>query len=290
MKIRHNTLIALIALSIITIAAGCSSTRNAGDERISTAISADGSPITYGVLGQGEITLVFIHCWTCNHAFWRPQLAHFSNRYRVVWLDLAGHGLSGSHRQRYTMTAFGEDVAAVVNQTNGKRIVLVGHSMGGPVAIEAARILGDRVIGIVGVDTFHTPFEYPKTEAEIRRFAAPFENDFKGTSESLVRSMFTPGADPETVASIVNQMSVASPDMGISAMYEMFRWRIQNIPSVLDRYSDRLRNINGAPTGQEKPLHESMTLIPGVGHFVAQVKPHAFNSALHRIMAEYPAR
>lgn len=63
-------------------------------------------------------------------------------------------GSSGRHRQRYTMKAFGQDVAAVVKQVGARNVILVGHSMGGPVAVEAAKQLGDRVAGIVGVDTF----------------------------------------------------------------------------------------------------------------------------------------
>lgn len=275
-------------MSLITAITGCSSLQPPGNETLSTVNSMDGSPISYGVRGQGDITIVFVHCWTCNHEFWMPQLEQFSNNYKVVWLDLAGHGLSASsHRQAYTMPAFGEDVAAVVNKINGKNIVLVGHSMGGPVAIEAAKILGDKVIGVVGVDTFYTPFKYPKSEAEIKEFVKPFENDFKGTSEQMVRSMFTSKADPELISSIVKQMSIASPKMGISAMYEIFRWNVQNVPSALNMYSKKLRNINGAPTGKEKALHKSVNLIPGVGHFVAQVKPDEFNQVLTQIILEY---
>lgn len=149
--------------------------------------------------------------------------------------------------------------------------------MGGPVAIEAARLLGDKVIGIVGVDTFYTGFEYPKFENKIDEFVKPYKGDFKGTSEQMVRSMFTPEADSELIESTVKQMSVANEEMGISAMYEIFRWNAKNVPSILDKYSKILRNINGAPLGNETALHKSVVLIPGVGHFVAQVKPHDFN-------------
>ncbi len=287
MKIHNNTLIALIVISIITVIAGCTPSQNVRNERISTVASADGSSITYGVSGKGNITVVFIHCWTCNHEFWRPQIEYFSSKYKVVWLDLAGHGLSDSNRKEYTMSAFGNDVAAVVNKINGKNVVLVGHSMGGPVVIEAAKILGDKVIGIVGVDTFYTPFKYPKTEKEIGSFVKPFENDFKGTSEQLVRSMFTPKADKELITSIVKQMNVANASMGISAMYEIFRWNALNVPFELDNQSSKLRNINGAPTGEEKALHKSVILISGVGHFVAQVKPNEFNKVLNKIITEY---
>ena len=285
-----NISTALAFMLGIALIAGCSSVQNLTKQNVLTVKSDDGSSITYGVHGQGEVTIIFVHCWTCNHEFWKPQIEYFSKKHKVVWLDLAGHGLSNSKRKKYTMQAFGKDVSAVVNEIDGGNVILVGHSMGGPVSIEAAKLIGDKVIGVVGVDTFYTPFEYPKSEEEIDDFVKPFKNDFKAASEQLVRSMFTPEADPDLITSIVTQMSVADQEMGISAMYEIFRWNAKNVPSDLDNYSKKLRNINGAPTGKEIALHESVVLIHGVGHFVAQVKPNEFNEALNQIVAEFQTR
>jgi pimeloyl-ACP methyl ester carboxylesterase len=290
MKFVSKGLILLVALTMVSLVAGCGASQGIRHEHVTTVNSADASPIVYGVRGQGDITVVFIHCWTCNHEFWRPQIEAFSNDYRVIWLDLAGHGLSGSNRTQYTMEAFGKDVAAVVNATDAKKVVLVGHSMGGPVAIEAADILGDKVIGIVGVDTFYTPFEAPKSEAAINGFVQPFRDDFKPASEKLVRSMFVPTADPELVTSIVDQMSVVDPEMGASAIYEILKWSARNKPSALDSHSRKLHNINADPTGDSQPSHKNITLIPGVGHFVAQVKPQEFNEALRRVLLEFQTR
>ncbi|MEN8133550.1 MAG: alpha/beta hydrolase, partial [Pseudomonadota bacterium] len=155
-----------------------------------TVASADGSLIRYDTKGQGRLTIVFVHCWTCSHKFWTPQLEYFAKQYQVVWVDLAGHGESGSHREQYTMQSFGQDVAAVVQETNAQQVVLVGHSMGGPVALEAAKLLGDRAIGIIGVDTFYTPFTYPTTAEQIEAFAGPFREDYAKASQNMVQSMF----------------------------------------------------------------------------------------------------
>lgn len=279
----------LVALLLALAISGCASVRQPAVESVFTANSADGSPIAYGVEGKGDVTIVFIHCWTCNHEFWKPQIEHFSHEYRVVWLDLAGHGRSGSMRDDYTIQAFGQDVAAVVDRAGGDHVILVGHSMGGPVAIEAAKLLGDRVIGIVGVDTFYTPFEWPKSEEKIEEFVKPFKDDFKGTSEKLVRSMFTPDADPEVIDWVVKQMATADPQLGVSAMYSIFKWSAQNNPDTLKQYAAILRNINGAPTGKEIELDESVILVPHVGHFIAQAKPDEFNRILDTIIAEYRA-
>jgi pimeloyl-ACP methyl ester carboxylesterase len=283
-----SRIIAALVLSIVV--AGCASAPGPATESVGTVDSADGSRLQYGVRGKGDITVVFIHCWTCNHEFWNGQIDHFSRSYRVAWLDLAGHGRSGSHRKDYTMQAFGADVAAVVKHIGGERIVLVGHSMGGPVAIEAAKLLGDRVIGIVGVDTFYTPFEWPKSEAEFKQFVKPFEDDFKGTSGQMVRSMFPPDVDPAVSGWILDQMAAGNRDLGISAMYAMFHWNATEGSASLKRYAGILRNINAAPADKVLVPHAGVSLVPNAGHFVAQVKPKEFNRILETILAEYRAR
>jgi pimeloyl-ACP methyl ester carboxylesterase len=188
------------------------------------------------------------------------------------------------------MAAFGADVAAVVNAVGAEKVVLVGHSMGGPVSVEAANLLGDKVIGIVGVDTFYTPFVYPNTEEKIEEFVKPFKGDFAGTSEKLVRSMFIQDVDPAVVETWVQEFSGANQQMGVSAMYDIFRWNAKNVPGTLDKYEKKLRNINAAPRGDEIPMHKSVVLVNNVGHFVAQVRPYRFNNVLDRIIAEFEAK
>jgi pimeloyl-ACP methyl ester carboxylesterase len=288
MKTLKNKIALLFVLIALVGLSGCSqmAAKDAAETHV-VASTADGSAIRYGVRGEGDVTLVFVHCWTCNHTFWDKQVEHFSHDYRVVWLDLAGHGVSGSRRERYTMRAFGQDVASVVEAVGAQRVILIGHSMGGPVSVEAAQLLGGRVLGVVGVDTFYTPFKFPKTEAEIAALVKPFEDNFPMTTQHMIGTMFTPQSDPAVKEWVLTQFDGSKKALGVSAMYELLRWKAAG---NLDRYKGPLRNINAAPTGKEQPLHPSVVLIPGVGHFVAQEKPAAFNAALQGIVDEFLAR
>jgi len=119
-----------------------------------TCQAPDGVTIVYSAAGAGEIALVFIHGGLADRSFYDGQLKAFADRYRVIALDLAGHGESGANRTKWGLPEFGADVKAVINAENLKRVVLFGNSLGGPVAIEAALLLPDRVIGVVGIDTF----------------------------------------------------------------------------------------------------------------------------------------
>ncbi len=146
-----------VALLSLLLIAGCQSTHKAGRVVTDIARAPDGLPIVYDVRGGGETSLVFIHCWCCDRAFWREQLDEFADEYRVVALDLGGHGASGAEREPWTVASLAGDVEAVVKQLKLRRVILIGHSMGGPVALLAAGRMPQRVIGVVAVDTCTTP-------------------------------------------------------------------------------------------------------------------------------------
>ncbi len=284
-----KNILRVLTLSLVLGAflfAGCQTTgKSTGKANLHSAatdgvVSFDGSRVAYDVKGQGDLTLVFVHCWTCNSSFWDGQVEFFASDYRVITLDLPGQGRSVSKRTNYTMEAFGKDVAAVVDKVGAKKIVLVGHSMGGPVVLEAAKLLGDEVVGIVGVDSFYTSFKHPKDADELNKFMQAFEDNFTGTSKAMVRSMFTPAADPELVDSIVAEMSSADKAVAISMIRAYFKWHKEDAESLLKEFAPILHNINAAPGGEEEPKDESVLLMSKVGHFIPQVVPDRFNEVL----------
>src|SRR5687768_8549381 len=95
------------------------------------AISADGVPIHYDVQGNGATALVFVHGWCCHRRFWDRQVEHFASHYTVVSIDVGGHGASGRDRTQWIVSAFGQDIVAVVAQRGLEQVVLIGHSMAG---------------------------------------------------------------------------------------------------------------------------------------------------------------
>jgi len=184
------------------------------------AVSKDGTPISYEVFGAGEPTLVFVHGWSCDGRYWRAQVPEFAKRFRVVVLDLAGHGHSGMSRAKYTMGSFGEDVRAVTEATGSQRAILIGHSMGGPVIAEAARLMPGRVIGLIGIDTLEN-IEYSMTREELEKMVAPLEENFRDASRQFAGSMIASATDPRLREWILADMSAAPPEVAISAMREM---------------------------------------------------------------------
>ncbi len=252
--------------------------------------SADRVPIRYRVLGTGEPALIFIHGWSCDSTYWDAQLDAFSKHYTVVTLDLAGHGDSGTARAHWTMDAFGDDVVSVVQQIPNRQLVLVGHSTGGAVALEAARRLKGRVIGIVGVDTFGNIGSPQPTPQELEARLAPLRRDFPAAMRDYVtHHFFTPRSNPELVQRIADDMASQPPGIAIGTLIGMSNMNYSaalgdiSVPIVAIN-SDRLPTIVDrirlhAPTFRLK-------LMPGAGHFLMIEDPVRFNALLEQTVQE----
>ncbi len=184
MKTIRKSMFLSLLTGLALLAGGCEHAAVAPATTMTVA-SADGVEIRYDVAGKGETALVFVHCWTCNRRFWDESLAYFGKGYQVVRLDLAGHGESGKGRRDYTMAAFGGDVVAVADKLGLKRIVLIGHSMGGPVSLEAEKQLGARASSAWSVSIPSIPVpRYRKTT----RKRPPSSSRSRMTSKATARS------------------------------------------------------------------------------------------------------
>lgn len=250
--------------------------------------SADGVPVRYAMQGDGPIALVFIHGWCCDRSHWSNQVDFFSRDHTVVTLDLPGHGESGMERPGWPLSAFGEDVKAVIEGLGLERVVLIGHSMGGAVALDAARLLPDRVLGIVGVDTLHDAV-WELDPEQVNEIIAAFEADFFGACDGFVRRMFLPDADPGLVDRVANGMCDAPPEVALTLLKQYFDW---DIPESMSAVEMPLRCINGTvePTRVEvnrrySPDYEAL-IMDGVGHFPMLERPEEFNRLLAEVVEE----
>ena len=143
----------LAALGVVASLIGCAATPA---PPTGAARASDGAAIAWSRTGAGDTALVFIHGWSCNSAFWREQVDAFAADYTVVTLDLPGHGQSSGDREPWRVGDYGADVAAVVTELELERVVLIGHSMGGLVALRAAAELDGRALAVIAADPGHS--------------------------------------------------------------------------------------------------------------------------------------
>jgi pimeloyl-ACP methyl ester carboxylesterase len=98
----------------------------------------EGVALAYDEAGIGDPPLLFVHGLGCNRGFWGAQVRHFASRCRVLTVDLRGHGDSDAPEQRYTMRAFADDLAWMCARLGVVRPMVIGHSLGGLVALDLA--------------------------------------------------------------------------------------------------------------------------------------------------------
>ena len=216
------------------------------------------------------------------------QINHFAQKYRVVVLDLAGHGHSGMTRKCYFMRAFAEDVRAVTEAVDSKTVILVGHSMGGEIVARAAQLMPDRVIGIIGVDTLEN-VEYPLSSREAEAMLAPMLDDFRGESRSFVSTMFYKDADPAVRQWVLDDIASAPPAIALESMEAyLFEYVSGKVAKIFDEIKVPVVCVNGDlwPVDLEANLRhiksfEAIT-VPGGDHFLMLDKPNAFNQALEK--------
>jgi pimeloyl-ACP methyl ester carboxylesterase len=254
-------------------------------------LTPDGIPIRFDAIGNGDRALVFVHGWSCDRTYWRHQVDAFVDSYRVVTIDLAGQGESGVGRASWTMPAFGADVVAVIDALGLLDVVLIGHSMGGDVIVEAALTLGDRVGGLVWVDTYRYLTE-PSSEEDVDAFVAPFRRDFVGTTRSFVRGMFRPETDRDLVDWIVADMSSAPPDVAVEAL----NYAVANegpVMTALPRLAIPIVAINpdDRPTDAASlgKFGIETIIASGVGHFLMLEHAKQFNRLLSEVLIKWPS-
>jgi len=253
--------------------------------------SFDGLSIAYTVSGSADGALVFVHGWSCDRGYWEAQVEDLSHDLPVVTIDLAGHGDSGMQRVDWSVEAFGRDVEAVVDALDLTSVILVGHSMGGPVVLEAARRMPGRVVGVIGVDTLQD-VELRIPEEAWDEILDGLERDFSGACQTFVRSMFQPSADPELVGEVAGDMCTAPPEVAIAVLRELPKY---DVAAAVDAAGVPLRCINGTGfptnvgTNRKHAPDFDVYLMEGVGHFPMLERPDEFNRLLRQAVEELTA-
>ena len=257
-------------LAFLFLLAACSAQRPEPVDAVGEARAEDGVPIRYDVRGAGEPALVLVHGWTNDRRIWGEHPRTLARTNRVVALDLAGHGVSGSDRATWTMEAFGGDVAAVVEQLGLERVVLVGFSMGGAVVLEAAEQMPERTVGVVLVDAFHDPGHVPPPEA-VEQLISQFRASW-GDTAFLRAFAFTPDA-PDSLIQYVKSTSPAEPrEHWFPTLRALIDWSRTDFAPTLQGISAPVAAINTTrePTNVEaiRRYAPSFTLdtLDGVGH------------------------
>jgi pimeloyl-ACP methyl ester carboxylesterase len=245
--------------------------------RPARAASVDGANVHWTSKGSGP-AIIFVHGWTCDESSWEGQVPVFSQRYRVITLDLPGHGKSDLPKDgKFSMELFARAVEAVRNEAKVERAVFVGHSMGTPVIRVYATMYPQRVAGLVLADGLVQVAGAPA----INRPPMTGPEGMKAR-ENMVRGMFGPATTEQLQEHILKMMLGTKEATAQGAMTATWdpAW-VKSDPitvPTLAVYAARPLASRDAITRvfPQAEYHE----IPGSAHFLMMEKPDEFNRLL----------
>lgn len=233
--------------------------------------------------GSGGLPVVFVHSLAGNSTQWSKQLEHLRRTRRAVALDLRGHGRSEPPKDDdYTIAAMAGDIAAVVDTPGLDRFVLVGHSLGGGVALAYAGAHPDRVAGLVLVDPIGDGKQIPPAEA--KAFLAGFESSYDSTSQGYWTSIT--GPDSAIRKRLLADLKATPRGAVIQGLRDMLQF---DPDPALARYSGPKLSIVTPHNDMPFSLHRlgegfPHRIVEGTGHWIQLDKPDDFNRILDEFL------
>jgi len=245
--------------------------------------SVNETEIHYTHYGDGSTLVSLVHGWNCDQSYWTHQIDYLKQHYQVITIDLAGHGKStAGNREDWTMKAFAQDVVNVLKDHSYDQLILVGHSMGTAVVLEAAVNIEHTNLKVVCVDHLKQPL-IPLTDEILDPQMAPLKADFKTATSSFIRStMFAESADSIHKEKIIEDMTDAPAKESIAMIYGLMKANLELPIAVLNERNIATHIINGnhSPTDIEHYKNKGfgIDIIEGTGHFLMLEKPDEFNA------------
>ena len=262
--------------------------QNFVDKKI--AIGAD--TLSYFDVGKGKPTLFFIHGSYIDKNYWKNQFSFFSKKYRVIALDLAGHGNSTHNRTDWSIQNFGSDINQIIKKLALKKVIIIGHSVGADIMLEASNKKNKVIIGIIGIDYFkNVGAGLPQNV--IDQVITNLKTDFAGTNEQYVKqALISKNTKPEIVNKILADFMAMNPKIGI-AMNDNFLNYSKREADLLKTLPLKLFliNVDYVPTNianlkEVTNNNYDLQIFSGSCHYPMIEIPEVFNSALDKTISK----
>ncbi|QKX63262.1 uncharacterized protein TRUGW13939_10431 [Talaromyces rugulosus] len=245
--------------------------------------------ILYDSYGTGDHALVFIHGWTCNRALWATQEPLYT-KYRSILIDLPGHGESEAPwGVDYNHEFFARAANVVLQQEKIEHSVLIGHSLGGPLATMMLRLFPEKVSGIFYIDSFWDIPQTYLTIEERRKLGENLHDDafFLKTIDPLFVDKNDP--DGSIRKAVTDVMAGTSTHVRVSAVATdsvPHQWRYDNVTTIpaFHVVTPNFSNIDKNWVHHIPQLR--VEVWEGHGHFMHMEAPERFNNTVDRFLVD----
>jgi pimeloyl-ACP methyl ester carboxylesterase len=241
--------------------------------------------------GIGGMPVIFLHSLAGNSSHWRAQIEHLRRNRRAIAADLRGHGRSRLPLDGdYSIESMAKDVDVIASYLAIKRFVLVGHSLGGTVAIAYLRRSPERVTGLLLADPSGDARMVP--DEQMRPFLGALESDSYSSVIEDYYDRLLVGSRPKVREKVLQDLR-STPRGSVIGMFKASTM-YNPLPALQGYIGPRLSvitHLNEAPFS----LHRIDTSLPyirvaGTSHWLQMDRPDEFNRILDDFLASIDAR
>jgi sigma-B regulation protein RsbQ len=256
------------------------------------SININGENLSYIDSKNGDITLLFLHGAFINKEYWNDQIYHFSKKYRVAAIDLAGHGNSTHNRSELSCKNFGKDISEFIQALSLENVIIIGHSFGSDVMLETVNFDSSKIKGLVEVD--HMKNVGVELPAETINFLVQsLKTDFTATCEQIAKqALITDKTNLQLVDRLLKDYRKMNPVIGTQLLESGFHYPSRETELLKGlKLKLFLIHVNYSDTNEEN-LREclgnnyELFSISGTCHYPMVENPEDFNKALELIISK----
>ncbi len=255
----------------------------------------NGITLAYTDQGTG-LPVVFLHAFPLNRTMWAEQEAALSSRFRVITIDLRGHGESDAPLWHYTLDQAADEVIGFLDHLSIRQAVFVGLSMGGYVLFALYRKYADRVQGLVLADTRAQADTAEGKEARFQMAQIAYKNGPSAIADIMIPKLLSPTTiqtRPELVRR-VRTMIEGTQVSGIAGDLMAMAERPDSI-ALLKQITCPTQIIVGEQDLATPPCDAKLmadripdarlAIIPGAAHLSNMEQPGLFNETIRSVVA-----
>lgn len=255
----------------------------------------NGISIAYHDQGGG-VPLVFLHAFPLNRTMWVEQERALSSRFRVVTIDLRGHGDSDAPLWHYTLEQAADDVIGLLDYLSIRHAVFVGLSMGGYILFALYRKYAERVKGMVLADTRAQADTEDGKRARCEMAQIAYKQGPSAVADIMIPKLLSPAtvqAKPELVGR-VRAMIEGNQVSGIAGDLMAMAERPDSVPflqqiicptQIIVGELDLPTPLSDAKLMADRIPDARLAVIPGAGHLSNMEQPDQFNETIRSFVS-----